>query len=64
MQRLINEFSHSSGLLERNSQPIDSMEISKLAIFVLRKIKDGDEKQFSHFLVSIDKPDPFSPGQV
>ena len=60
VQRLTNEFSHLGGIFDRSTQPIDHAEISKLAKFVLKKIKDNDCDQFECLLESIDKPDPFS----
>ncbi|MCY0389862.1 AAA family ATPase [Robbsia sp. Bb-Pol-6] len=59
LQRLINEFSHLGEFIDRSTQPIDCTEIASLAKFVLRKIRDNDRQQFDHFLLSIEKPDPF-----
>lgn len=59
VQRLTNEFSHLGKIFDRSVQPIDHDEISKLAKFVLKKIKDNDHTQFKYLLKSIDKPDPF-----
>lgn len=61
VQRLTNEFSHLTGIFDRSVQPIDYPEIAKLAIFVLKKIKDNDSDQYDCFLQSINKPDPLSP---
>ena len=61
VQRLINEFSHLGGAFDRSVQPIDSAEISKLAKFVLKKIKDNDKSQYECLLQSIGKPDPVGP---
>jgi hypothetical protein len=58
---LINEFSHLGGAFDRSVQPIDSAEISKLAKFVLKKIKDNDKSQYECLLQSICKPDPVGP---
>lgn len=59
VQRLINEFSHLGEFIDRGTQPIDCTEIASLAKFVLKKIRDNDKLQFEHFLLSIDKTDPF-----
>jgi wobble nucleotide-excising tRNase len=59
VQRLTNEFSHLGGIFDRSIQPVDYAEISKLAKFVLKKIKHNDKEQFSCLLDSIDKTDPF-----
>ena len=59
IQRITNEFSHLGGIFDRGSQPVDHAEISKLAKFVLRKIRDNDYDQYECLLESIDKPDPF-----
>lgn len=61
VQRLINEFSHLAGAFDRSVQPIDSAEISRLAKFVLKKIKDNDKSQYECLLQSIGKPDPITP---
>jgi wobble nucleotide-excising tRNase len=59
VQRLTNEFSHLGGIFDRSVQPVDQAEISKLAKFVLKKIKDNDCDQFECLLESIDRSDPF-----
>lgn len=59
VQRLTNEFSHLGGGFDRSIQPIDHAEISKLAKFILKKIKDNDTDQFECLLESVNKPDPF-----
>ena len=59
VQRLTNEYSHLGGCFDRGMQPIDHAEISKLAVFVLKKIKKNDETQFKCLLESIEKPDPW-----
>lgn len=60
VERLINEYSHVGEFIDRSSQPIDSEEITTLANFVLKKMRDNDGSQFTHFLKSIDQPDPFT----
>ncbi len=59
VKRLTHEFSHLGGVFDRSAQPIDHAEISKMATFVLKKIKDNDAAQFACLLDSIGKPDPF-----
>jgi AAA domain len=59
VQRLTNEFSHLGQFIDRGTQPVDSAEIATIAKFVLKKIKDNDKEQFDHFLLSIEKTDPF-----
>ncbi|AOZ06462.1 AAA family ATPase [Cupriavidus malaysiensis] len=60
VQRLINEFSHLGEFIDRGTQPIDCTEIASLAKFVLKKIRDNDKHQFEHFLLSIERTDPFA----
>lgn len=60
VQRLTNEFSHLGEFIDRGTQPIDCAEIATVAKFVLRKIRDNDKEQFDHFLLSIEKTDPFA----
>lgn len=61
VQRLTNEFSHLAEFIDRGTQPIDCAEIATVAMFVLKKIRDNDKQQFDHFLLSIEKSDPFVP---
>lgn len=58
VQRITNEFSHLKERFDRGRQPIDSQEISKLARFVLKKIKDNDPVQYQYLLKSIGESDP------
>jgi len=60
VQRLINEFSHLGEFIDRSTQPIDCTEIAALAKFVLKKLRDNDRHQFDHFLLSIERTDPFA----
>jgi len=64
IQRLTNEYSHLGEVFDRGAQPIDCDEISKVARFVLKKIKDNDTDQYTHLLQSINKSDPFEVDQV
>jgi wobble nucleotide-excising tRNase len=59
VHRITNEYSHLSGMFDRSVQPIDQNEISRLAQFVLKKIKSNDAEQYQCLLESIEKPDPF-----
>lgn len=58
VQRLTNEFSHLGERFDRGRQPIDQKEISKLAEFVLIKIKNNDIDQYRSLLESINEVDP------
>jgi len=53
VQRLINEFSHLAEMFDRSVQPIDHAEISKLAKFVLLKLKENDEQQYQCLIESV-----------
>jgi wobble nucleotide-excising tRNase len=59
VQRLTNEMSHLGERFDRSVQPVDNAEISKLARFVLLRLKKGDPAQFTCLLESVGKPDPF-----
>ena len=51
--RVSNEFSHLSGVIERSVSPIDVPEMKTTAKFILRKIKEKDPDQYSALLQSI-----------
>tara|TARA_X000001388_G_C2234829_1_gene124833 strand:- start:7939 stop:10299 length:2361 start_codon:yes stop_codon:yes gene_type:complete len=53
VQRIVNEFSHLAEMFDRSVQPIDHAEISKLAKFVLKKIKEKDNEQYDYLVQSI-----------
>lgn len=59
IKRLTNELSHLEEFIDRGAQPIDYAEIATLAKFVLQKMRENDQEQFEHFLMSIEQPDPF-----
>jgi len=59
VQRLTNEYSHLGSMFDRGTQPIDHSEISKVARFVLKKVKKNDVEQYQCLLDSIGKSDPF-----
>ncbi len=54
VNRISNEFSHLEGLIERSMIPIDVPEMKKLALFILKKIKEKDPDQFDALLLSIE----------
>ena len=58
VQRLTNEFSHLGEFIDRGAQPIDQAEISRLAVFILSKIRDNDLSQYECLLESISQNDP------
>ncbi|KGD08640.1 ATP-binding protein [Burkholderia pseudomallei] len=60
VERLTNEFSHLGEFIDRGAQPIDCAEIAAVAKFVLKRIRDNDKEQFDHFLLSIERTDPFA----
>lgn len=53
INRVDNELSHLEEIFDRSIRPIDIPEIPKLAKFVLKKIKEHDEDQYSALLKSI-----------
>lgn len=53
VQRIINEFSHLAEMFDRSVQPIDHAEISRLAKFVLKKLKNNDSEQYDYLVQSI-----------
>jgi wobble nucleotide-excising tRNase len=60
VQRLTNEYSHLGELFEKSMLPVDHAEISKVAGFVLKRIKERDGAQFQCLLESIGEVDPWS----
>lgn len=54
VNRIINEFSHLDGNIDRSSIPLDLFEIQEVAKIIIDKIKE-DDKQYKSFLESIDK---------
>lgn len=51
--RINNEFSHMAGVFERSVLPVDVPEMKTAANFILQKIKEKDEDQYSALLQSI-----------
>ncbi len=51
--RIDNELSHLAEIYDRSMRPIEIPEIPKLARYVLNKIKEKDEEQYSALLKSI-----------
>ncbi len=52
--RVSNEFSHLSDVIERSVSPIDVPEMKTTAKFILQKIEEKDPDQYSALLQSID----------
>lgn len=57
VQRLTNELSHL-GKFDRGEEPVDHAEVSRMAKFVLEKMKCSDERQYECLLSSVDQADP------
>jgi wobble nucleotide-excising tRNase len=57
VNRLANEHSHLEEFVDRGMVPIDCAEISRMAIFVLRTMRQKDPEQYQHFLKSVDAVD-------
>ncbi len=53
VNRLTNEHSHLEEFVDRGMAPIDCAEISRMAIFVLERMRQKDAVQYEHFLNSI-----------
>lgn len=58
IQRLTNELSHLGEFFDRGTVPIDSAEISTMAMYILGKLKAADAKQYECFLQSARTTDP------
>lgn len=56
--RLTNELSHEGEAFDRCIRPIDHAEISKMAIYVLKKIKAQDADQYTDLLQATGWQDP------
>jgi wobble nucleotide-excising tRNase len=59
VNRLTNEYSHLGGVIDRGVQPVDCEEISKVAAYVLKKMKSNDAVQFADLLSAVGRNDPF-----
>lgn len=53
INRINNEYSHLSGVLERGALPIDVPEMNAAAKLILKRIEDSDSGQFASLLSSI-----------
>lgn len=61
VERVVNEYSHLLGFFDRASLPMDSAEMSRLATYVLRKIRRVDPQQYQYLLDSVAMADPVPP---
>lgn len=57
VNRIANEYSHLAGL-DRAAEPVDRNEISRVAQFVLTKLRSADGDQYRDLLASVGKADP------
>jgi len=55
--RMSNELSHLEEIFDRSMRPIEIPEIPKLAQYVLNKMKEKDEEQYTFLLKSIGIPE-------
>ncbi len=56
--RITNELSHSGEVIDRTMRPVEYDEISKLAKYVLRKLRASDAEQYQALLDAVSKTDP------
>ncbi len=52
--RLINEYSHLCGVIERGETPIDVPEMKKTAELICKKMMEKDKEQYDALLKSIN----------
>ena len=57
IDRITNEYSHLSGVIERSITPIEIPEMKTSAQFILKKINEKDPDQYNSFLESIGNPE-------
>lgn len=57
ISRLINEFSHLAESFDRATQPFEIAEISSVAGYVLKKMKENDSEQFECLVRSVGGAD-------
>lgn len=57
IERITNEYSHLTGVLERSITPVEIPEMKTSAQFILNKIKEKDPDQYSALLESIGDPE-------
>ncbi len=55
-QRVTNEYSHLENMFDRGMEPIDIIQITKLANFILDKMFENDKEQYNALLLSIGEP--------
>lgn len=58
IERISNEYSHLHGRIDRCAEPIDANEISSVAKYVLKRMKESDHEQYKCFLQSVSSVDP------
>jgi wobble nucleotide-excising tRNase len=64
VNRLTNEHSHLEEFVDRGMVPIDCAEISRMAIFVLKTMRQKDAVQYEHFLKSVGAADTLPAAQA
>ncbi len=60
VMRVTNELSHTADAFDRTVRPIDYGEISRMASYVLGKVKLHDEAQYTDLLQATGRDDPLS----
>lgn len=58
VMRVTNELSHGGEAFDRSVRPIEHAEISKMAVYVLRKVRGQDKEQYSDLLQATSRIDP------
>jgi wobble nucleotide-excising tRNase len=61
VMRVTNELSHGGEVFDRSVRPIEHAEISKMAFYVLTKIKIQDPDQYSDLLQATKRTDALEP---
>lgn len=59
--RISNELSHGGEVFDRSVRPVEHAEISKMAVYVLTKVKNNDPEQYSDLLQATRRSDPLAP---
>jgi wobble nucleotide-excising tRNase len=60
VMRLSNELSHGGEIFDRSVRPVEHAEISKMAVYVLNKVKNQDADQYSDLLQATKRTDPIA----
>ena len=60
VMRVSNELSHGGEVFDRSVRPVEHAEISKMAVYVLTKIKNQDREQYSDLLQATQRLDPLA----